>query len=665
MPTANEAWLDAIIRHQVGLMRLTPGIQRQVSSLLNSSEKDIAAQIASRAERGMGTARLDNLLKSIQAVRSESWKDVNSHWAGQMRELAKAEPGFLDQTLHAVSPATLDITLPTAKRMAEIAKATPFEGRVLSDWAQRTQKMDIDRIEQSIKQGLIQGKTGPEIARGIIGSVQMKGTDGLTQVTRNNANAITRTGVNAISNAAKQEFYQENAELFSGEMFLATLDSRTTLLCASLDHKRFKVGEGPIPPLHWSCRSLRLALIDGQVIGDRPMRNFTKQQLLDEYAAKNGFKAPTSRDDLPKGHKTSFDTFARARMRELTGTVPATTSYHDWLKGQSPEFQDRVLGKARGKLFREDGVTLDKFVNRNGDTITLKQLRNIDREELGRIHEVPPERPLPIPKPDRDRMERERIAIEAEKQAERDANRDIKRQQDALKQLEVAKAELARVQAELAAIKAAAPKEVTELARSKGTKSVITSGVTKGEQAAVARGLQKAGFGAPGIPVMRTLRITDIIGDRSTFENQLPDMVGGMYHPDMKMLTVSTNRQTNKGFLYARNINEVAIGTDLYNTQNIAKTYEEVVEMTTVHEYGHHIHMSYLGRERIEASDGVIFKAFKNNPDFVSRYAMEDHFEYFAESFTAYKYYPRSWMERNAPKSLAMVEEVLRIKGLL
>jgi hypothetical protein len=382
MTTANEAWMDSLIRHQVGLMRLAPGISADVNDLLNKSEADMVRQIRARYAKGMGAGRLDGLLKSVRAARSTAWKDVNQLWTDAMEDIAQSEPAFLDQSLHAVSPAVLETTLPTAQRLGDIAKASPFQGRVMGDWAQRVQQGDLDRIEQQIKIGLLQGEDVASISKRLVGTVQMKGTDGVTQITRNNADALTRTSVNAISNAAKQEYYGANADLFHSEVFLATLDARTTLICASNDNKQFEIGKGPVPPLHWRCRSLRLATLNGEVIGDRPMRNFTEKQLLQEYADKHNLGKITKRDQLPHGSKGSFDTFARGRMRELTGTVPARTSYQEWLKGQSPTFQDDVLGKTRGQLFREGGLSLDKFVNQNGDRITLEQLGVRDHFEL-------------------------------------------------------------------------------------------------------------------------------------------------------------------------------------------------------------------------------------------------------------------------------------------
>jgi hypothetical protein len=129
-----------------------------------------------------------------------------------------------------------------------------------------------------------------------------------------------------------------------------------------------------MPPLHFNCRSVRIAIVNGEIIGNRPAKPVTEKQLLREYTSQNGLKTSTSRDALPRGHKTSFDQFKSQRVRELTGTVPAKLSYQKWLERQSSNFQNDVLGVTKAKLFRKGNLPLDKFVNRAGDELNLSQL---------------------------------------------------------------------------------------------------------------------------------------------------------------------------------------------------------------------------------------------------------------------------------------------------
>ena len=60
----------------------------------------------------------------------------------------------------------------------------------------------------------------------------------------------------------------------------------------------------------------------------------------------------------------------------MTGSVPRTETYETWLRRQQPEFQDDVLGLTRGKLFREGGLLVDRFVDATiGRAFTLDELR--------------------------------------------------------------------------------------------------------------------------------------------------------------------------------------------------------------------------------------------------------------------------------------------------
>lgn len=378
MADINEQWLDAMIRHQIGLLRLSGSIRNRILKLLDETERDVKAEIERRLSRSMSTRSQELTIKAIRAIRNDAWKKSAEVWREEMLELVREEPQFLATAMQTVAPVKLIAALPAVDSLRALIAHHPFEGRVLRDWSRQVARADLRRIEQGIRIGIVQGETPQQIARRVVGTVQQRGKDGLTEISRRNATAITRTAVNSFSNAAKRLFYQANSDLFSEEIYVATLDSRTTPVCRSLDGKTFPIGKGPIPPLHWNCRSLRVASFDGEAFGLRPAKPVTQQQLLREYSKRHSLGRITSRDALPRGHKGAFYTFSRGRIRELTGQVDARVTYQEWLGRQSRDFQDDVLGPTRGRLFRRGGLTLDKFVNRQGDEITLAQLARRD-----------------------------------------------------------------------------------------------------------------------------------------------------------------------------------------------------------------------------------------------------------------------------------------------
>lgn len=379
--TANEQLLDALVRHQVYLQRYSGAVRNRILRLLDQSEEEIAARIHRRLENAQGglrspaeLRRLETLLAGIRRIRFESWEKARLEWIEQGSALALAEPRMVAGIVATVAPVELELALPPARTLRAIATARPFQGRVLGEWAKHAAAEDVRRISDAVRVGMVTGDSTQAIVRKVIGTSALKGRDGVTQIARNQAEAITRTAINHIANSARAEFLIENRDVFDEEIYVATLDARTTPICRSLDGKRFEVGTGPQPPVHFSCRSTRVAAIAEDIVTERPARNFTQRQLLEEFAQREGIEIPKTRYALGRGLKGKFDTFARRRMRELTGTVPSKTTYAEWLSRQAASVQDDILGKTRGKLFRRGGLTLDRFVSRAGDEIPLRDL---------------------------------------------------------------------------------------------------------------------------------------------------------------------------------------------------------------------------------------------------------------------------------------------------
>ena len=380
--TANQALLDLMIGHQIGLQRVTASIQKEIIAILDATEADIAAQVrqmmgphSRKGPTSRSIKRSVALGEKLAAIRGDAWTKVDDVWLANLLDIVEREPIFTAQAMQTTAPVILQTELPTAETLRSIVKTRPFEGKTLATWQKQLRQTDLNRMTDEIRIGIVQGETQHQMARRIVGTARLRGSDGVTEITRRAAMAITRTSVNAFTNEARRELFRQNDDIIKEELYVATLDNRTTNICASLDGEKFPVAEGPYPPLHINCRSLRVAAFDGDFLGSRPFKTSTERQLVDEFKQQKGItKRGTSRDSLPRGTKGEFDQFSRGRVRELTGTTPQTTTYQQWLGRQSAAFQNDVLGTTRGKLFRNGDLELKKFVNRNGDDIPLNVL---------------------------------------------------------------------------------------------------------------------------------------------------------------------------------------------------------------------------------------------------------------------------------------------------
>lgn len=386
--SAQEAWFDAILRHQITLLRFSRGLARRVNALLDATEGDLRRLIRDRVAKlpsGQQTPasldRLNVLLGEVEAIRSAAHAEAGVLLSTEMRRLAVAEPGFLDGIFKTVIPVRVTTTLPDARRLRAIVTYQPFAGDTMKGWLDNLRRTDVRRIEQQIRIGLVQGEDAGQIARRVVGATRTGGRGGVTALTRRDAETIVLTTANGVANTSAQEWFRENAEFFDEELFVATLDSRTTPVCRATDGERFPIGEGRIPPLHPRCRSRRVPILDEEALGKRPYKAVTERQLLREFAKREGLdRAPRQRKGLPYGTKGRFDDFARRRTRELIGRTPAKTTYEQWLRRQSKQYQEDVLGKAKAQLFRRGDLSLDKFIDRSGAERTLSQIARSDRQ---------------------------------------------------------------------------------------------------------------------------------------------------------------------------------------------------------------------------------------------------------------------------------------------
>ena len=361
MATSNEQIRDDFIRHQVDLLRFARGLGSRLVRLLNKGEPELRAQLKGRIERTarLGfdpgpatTARLRRIEEAYRELMRPTWEDVRSRVRTELDELARMEALFMAATAADSLPVVVALSIPTTAELREIVRQTPINGRPLRDWLGQWARNDRWRVLEQIRIGLLFNETPVQVSRRIFGSRALAGADGARHLTRRGAQALANTAMSSITHQVDQQIYQDNADVIQRELYVATLDSKTSPICRALDGKRFPVNEGSKPPLHINCRSRRVPVFDGDVLGERPAVAATERQLC-------GLRGDAR----------------RRAVKKLVGPVPARTNYEQWLRRRSAAFQDEVLGPARGRLFRRGEVTLDRFVDNQGRQYTLDELR--------------------------------------------------------------------------------------------------------------------------------------------------------------------------------------------------------------------------------------------------------------------------------------------------
>lgn len=338
MPTVNERILEAQIKHSVYLERYKGGVLKKIIGLLNSADDDLVELIAARLttieSRGfelsaVETKRLEKLLQDIRKKREEVYSVLEKQLSGEMGEFADYEADFQIR-LSENAGVQASFVMPTNAQLKAIVTSQPFRGRLLKDWASGLQQEELKRLNDAIRIGITEGQTTDQIVRRIRGTKKARFQDGILEISRRDAEAVTRTAVSHVANRARSEVYNANADIVRKLQYVATLDSRTTIICASRDGKLYDLGKEPALPAHFRCRSVLIAYFEVDEVGDRA---------------------------------------------SMFGQIPANTTFSAFLKKQSKEFQEEVLGVERAKQFRS-GTPLEKFVDKSGKVYTLKELKS-------------------------------------------------------------------------------------------------------------------------------------------------------------------------------------------------------------------------------------------------------------------------------------------------
>src|SRR5215217_2102612 len=348
MDVVNDKLLFAMVEHQVNLSRYSNATVRKIIALMNRIEPDLIAQIVkndpTEVSGSYADKRLEKMLEAIRQILRDAYRAVGLELRAELIKLARYEAEFNRDLLTHVIPIKWDITSPTAEQLKAAVDARPFQGALLKEWVAGLEDGTRKRLRDAIRMGYVEGESIGQIVQRVRGTRAQGYRDGILEISRRGAEAMVRTAVNHTATRAREDVYGANPDLIKGVRWVSTLDSRTSAVCRGRDGKVYPVGSGPRPPAHINCRSTTV-----------PVTKSFRELGIDL-------------DEVPASTRASMD-----------GQVPEGLTYSDWLRKKPAAFQDDILGKAKGKLFRNGDIDLDRFVDRAGREYTLDELRRREK----------------------------------------------------------------------------------------------------------------------------------------------------------------------------------------------------------------------------------------------------------------------------------------------
>jgi len=326
--------------------RSTAYVARELQGLAELQTEFVTEQLKFAIEGGQVGAR--GIEPSVVAQRVVNTVEVAPNFAATV---ATVDPTDLNFTL----PGTGGFNLTAAQGSA----ITLPNGDVVSKAFRGLAEAQAQRFNVIVRTGLLTGEPTAQIARRMVGSLnfgqlaktarqQALAGGELTKAADHQVLTLVRTSVQQVANAASEQVYKANQDVTQKYRYVATLDSRTSAICASLDGQEFEYGKGPQPPIHFNCRSTTVPIIDYE-----------------------GLELTPPEKVIGIGKRASAE-----------GPVPANVTYGKWLEGQSKDYQKDVFRSDRRaayfrKLSNKYGPqdALVRMVREDGSEVTLAQLQ--------------------------------------------------------------------------------------------------------------------------------------------------------------------------------------------------------------------------------------------------------------------------------------------------
>lgn len=343
--------------------RFATSLSNETISILNDMAKYLRERLAREGDTIKNTARLNKLLSDVNKRLEDIYENINELYIEQFKFLAFDEAEFVAASMQSVVVSDVIVESVSNQRLWDAVTKNPLRVAPSNGYVDFTAMIDdlgdnAKLVANMISGGFASNLTLQEITQSIIGTRAQGYTDGILDKSRRDANRIIRTAVNHIANESRSEVFKQNKNIVYGYTIAATIDTRTSTICRFYDGKtyRYDARAQPMPPFHHNCRTQVYPEMYGESLKD------TGATRAVNFKAKDGAKAGK------------------------VGQVDAQRQYYDILKQQPAAQQDLVLGKARGLIFRNSGLSAEEFRKALSDSmgrpLTLKEMAEKNAEIL-------------------------------------------------------------------------------------------------------------------------------------------------------------------------------------------------------------------------------------------------------------------------------------------
>lgn len=380
------------IDYQTTLLGVINGLKMELDELFIVENSRFIKALTKALSEQYGAARIDyvELKKAIETLRSLR----ETTMLKMQTSVMETSSGVLVSSASAAANEIKSLGVKskiksiTEEEAFEILKTRPYLGKTSAEWFTSMTFNDWDRIMTTIQKSATDGLDMETLVKRLSG---VYGDSGSLLTTKYSAMSLGTAAVEASSNAARLDTFMKNSSIIDGVQFMATLDSRTSKICASLDGKVWtmdQMDQVRTPPLHPNCRSVLIPYIKltdkngNEVNGaERAAQNMDFDAMARErWEEKNPKKkwtdlAPETRDNY---YYREIRDYRKQTGHDPYRQVPGDWDFERYFKDQPSSWKRDWLGPTRYEMWLNGEIKFDDLVNPDtGFVRTIKELNAI------------------------------------------------------------------------------------------------------------------------------------------------------------------------------------------------------------------------------------------------------------------------------------------------
>lgn len=353
------------------LQRLSESEVIVVTGVLKQLELELLAELQDNPQLTEYTKRrFEALVNQNRATIASYYDKVETTHTTFLTQTAGITQAAVGRVFGGVGISVNSVVL-TEEQLKSLASNSLIQGAPSSAWWSKQSNNLQDAFVNQMRIGYAAGETLDQLVQRVRGTstgvrstylidgkkkVYTEFSGGIMDTGTRQAQALVRTSVQQVSADAKLAVFRGNSDIIKAVEWLATLDTRTTKLCAQRDKLHWDLNGNPIghklsflggTPAHWGCRSTLSPVM-------KTMKELELEDIVSDERIAEAESAST---------RASMD-----------GPVPASTNFEDWFGGLSKQDQVSYLGKKKYEIWKEKGLSFSQMTNQAGNPLTVQQL---------------------------------------------------------------------------------------------------------------------------------------------------------------------------------------------------------------------------------------------------------------------------------------------------